>query len=78
MKEIVLKRQGFRKLSHSSDKMQNDALKHREALKGVLSPSPNNQCVAWACVSLIWQFVLVIDLSASFKYLSGDMKNCFF
>ena len=32
-KKIVLKRLGFRKLSNSSE-MQNDALKHREGLKG--------------------------------------------
>ena len=31
--KIVQKRQGFRKLSHSSN-MQNDALKHHEGLKG--------------------------------------------
>ena len=33
MKIFVLKRPGFRKLSHTSE-MQIDALKHREGLKG--------------------------------------------
>ena len=33
MKKMVLKSLGFRKLSHSSE-MQNDALMHREGLKG--------------------------------------------
>ena len=32
-KIVILKPLGFRKLSHSSD-MQNDALMHREGLKG--------------------------------------------
>ena len=34
MKIFVLKPAGFRKLSHSSE-MQNDALMHREGLKGL-------------------------------------------